>query len=109
MGCPPPIREKQVTLPSNDELEMILGFLGHHCTSKLHWWLVGISYTTSPAGAALLGFQHRMRLSLAQLSSRSASWGHQAMLRIPLKKGNIPHKTHSLRHSSKIKKQTDIT
>ena len=46
MGCPPPISEYRETWPSNEELDIMAGFLGHHCTSKHHCVLVGNSYTT---------------------------------------------------------------
>jgi hypothetical protein len=63
---------------------MSAGFRGHHDTSKFHWLAVEISHTTSPPGTLLFGFQHKMRLSLPQLTSRSGSWGHQAMDSTPL-------------------------
>lgn len=34
--CCPPINEKTLTCPSQDELAITAGFLGHHATSKLH-------------------------------------------------------------------------
>ena len=39
---------------------------------------------TSPARESVLGFQHKMRLSLPQLSSKSESDGHQAVDKMPL-------------------------
>ena len=45
LEAPPPIRENTLTWPSNDELQTMAGFLGHHATSKLHWAVVGNSYT----------------------------------------------------------------
>lgn len=44
--CCPPINEKTLTWPSQDELAMTAGFLGHHATSKLHWLPVGSSHST---------------------------------------------------------------
>lgn len=46
VGGTPPIREKTLTCPSNEQLDTIAGFRGHHWTSKLHWFPVGSSYTT---------------------------------------------------------------
>jgi hypothetical protein len=82
--CCPPVSEYTLTRPSKLELAMRAGFRGHHETSKFHWLAVAMSQTTSPPGTLLFGFQHRMRLSFPQLTSRSGSCWHQAMDRTPL-------------------------
>lgn len=55
-----------------------------HCCLCYHANFQSFFGRTSPARDSVFGFQHNIRLSLPQLSSKSESDGHQASDRIPL-------------------------